>query len=151
MDVLVFTVAGSRYALLVSRIREIVRAAAWAPLPGGPELIEGIINVRGRLIPVLDLRRRFGHPSRPTVLSDFFVIADAGNRDVALHVDDVVGVHQVSEQALVPATDLVRRSAFVDGLAALPEGTLMIQDPSAFLAEAESDALEAALSEVAAA
>lgn len=151
MDVAIFTVAGGRYALPISRIREIVRAVAWAPLPGGPELIEGIVNIRGRLVPVLDLRRRFGHPRRPTALSDFLVIADAGTRDVALHVDDVVGVHRLPEQDLIPATDLVRRSAFVGGLAALPDGTLMIQDPTAFLAEAESDALEAALTEVTAA
>ena len=151
MHVLIFSLEAGRYGIRVSFVREIVRAVAIASLPGGPELINGIINLRGRLVPVLDLRRRFGHPHRPTALSDFFVIADAGSRDVALHVDDVVSVQQVPEEALIPATDLVRRSAFVGGLAALPDGTLMIQDPSAFLAEAESDALEAALAEVTAA
>ena len=148
MHVLIFSLEAGRYGIRVSFVREIVRAVAIAPLPGGPELIQGIINVRGRLVPVLDLRRRFGHPHRPTALSDFFVIADAGSRDVALHVDDVVGVQQVPEEALIPATDVVRKSAFVGGLAALPAGILMIQDTGEFLGEAESDALEAALSDV---
>jgi purine-binding chemotaxis protein CheW len=145
MDVLVVAIARDRYAIVVSRIREIVRVAAWAQLPGAPALIEGVVNVRGKLIPVLGLRRRFSYPSRPIELSDFLVIAAAGSRDVALHVDHVIGVDRVPEGDVIPATELVRRSEFIGGLAALGDGTLLIQDPSAFLAESESEALDAAL------
>lgn len=145
MDVLNFILAAGRYGIPVSRVREIVRAVALAPLPGAPDVVEGIVNLRGRLVPVMDTRRRFGIALRPTELTDFLIIADAGTRDVGLHVDQVIGVHQIGEDQVVPAGQLVQRSAFIGGLAALADGTLLIHDPSAFLQESESAALEAAL------
>jgi len=145
MNVVVLALANQRYAVPVAHVREIVRAVAVAPLPGAPDVVEGIVNLRGRLVPVMDTRRRFGVPLRPTELSDFLVIADAGTRDVALHVDQVIGVHQIGEDQVVPAEQLVQRSAFIGGLAALADGTLLIHDPSEFLQESESAALEAAL------
>jgi purine-binding chemotaxis protein CheW len=145
MDAVVFTIAGQRYAVPVSRIRTIVRAVAPSHLPGAPDLVKGIVNFHGRLVPVLDVRRRFGHPARPTALSDMLLMADGGTRDVALHVDHVLGVEAIAEEAVVDPTSLVRNSPFIAGLAALPDGTLLIHDPSAFLAESESDELEAAL------
>lgn len=140
-----FSLAAGRYGISVSHVREIVRAVALAPLPGAPDVIEGIVNLRGRLVPVLDTRRRFGRALRPTELSDFLIIADAGARDVALHVDQVLGVHEIGEEQVVPAGQLVQRSAFIGGLATLADGTLLIHDPAAFLLESESAALEAAL------
>lgn len=145
MEVLAFSLAAERYAISVFHVREIVRAVAVPRLPGAPDVVEGVVNLRGRLIPVLGMRRRFGFPARPTELSDFLVIADAGTRDVALHVDQVTGVREIGDDQVVPATNLVQRSAFIGGLAALADGTLLIHDPSAFLQESESAALEAAL------
>lgn len=145
MNVVVLALANQRYAIPVAHVREIVRAAALAELPGAPEVVEGVANLRGELIPVLDMRRRFGHPERAMALSDLLLIVDRGARHVALHVDRVLGVEDVADERVVQPGELVPRSAFIAGLAALSDGTLLIHDPSAFLAESESEALDAAL------
>lgn len=145
MVAVVFALEGERYAIPVARIREIVQAVALARIPGAPALVEGIANVRGRLVPVLDARRRFGHTARPTALSDMLIIVDAGFRDVALHVDHVVGVSDVADTMIVTPESLVKRSPFIGGLAPLLDGTLLIHDPHAFLSEAESEAVEAVM------
>ena len=145
MLAVVFALEGERYAIPLARIREIVRAVALARIPGSPVLVEGIANVRGKLVPVLDARRRFGHTARGTTLSDQLIIVDAGTRDLALHVDDVVGVTDISDDAIVDPGSLVKRSPFIGGLAAVQDGTLLIHDPKTFLDESESAALEAAL------
>ena len=61
-EVLLFTLEAQRYALPAADVRELVRAARLTPLPRAPDVVEGLLNLRGELLPVLDLRRRFRLP-----------------------------------------------------------------------------------------
>src|ERR1700687_6141499 len=86
-EVLVFEVGGQRYGLPTADVRELVRAVAITPLPNAPAVIEGVVNVRGRVPPVLDVRPRFRLPPKPLDPSDHFIVASAGPRGVILRVD----------------------------------------------------------------
>ncbi|MEO8561278.1 MAG: chemotaxis protein CheW, partial [bacterium] len=55
---------GATIGLPAAAVREIVRAVAITPLPGAPDIVEGAVNVRGRLVPVIDVRRLLGFPAR---------------------------------------------------------------------------------------
>ena len=89
---LLFTLEGQRYALPAEDVRELVRAVRLTPLPRAPDVVEGLLNLRGELLPVLDLRRRFRLPPRPLSPSDHFIVAQAGPRRVALRVDRAEGL-----------------------------------------------------------
>jgi purine-binding chemotaxis protein CheW len=145
MDLLVLALDNERYAIPVVQVREIVRAVAITRLPGAPSVIEGVVNLRGTLTPVFDLRRRFGLPLREISLSDLLVVAHAGRRTAMLRVDGALGVRAVDQLQLDGAEDLVARSPFISGLAKLPDGVVLIHDVEAFLSESESDALDEAL------
>jgi len=80
MELLIFELAGQRYGLAVDDVREVVHAVSISPLPKAPAVVEGVINVRGTVTAVLDIRRRFGHPAKPLAPSDHFVLARAGER-----------------------------------------------------------------------
>lgn len=85
--VLVFEVGARRFGLPAADLREIVRAVAIAPLPHAPAAVEGVINLRGEIVPVIDLRRMLGLPARGVVLSDHLVIAHWDSAPLALRVD----------------------------------------------------------------
>ena len=148
MDILVFTVESERYALLARDVDQVVRSVAITDLPGAPIVVEGIIDVRGTIVPVLDIRRRFDLPQRAPVLSDLLIIASAGSRRVALRANASASIQQIDPDALLDRPeDTLRQSRYVAGLARLPDGMVVIHDLGGFLSEAESESLARALSD----
>jgi purine-binding chemotaxis protein CheW len=141
-ELLVFDLGGQRYGLAVADVREIVPAVMPVPLPGAPAGVEGIINLRGVVVPVLDLRRRLRLPTRPPEVSDHLVIVRAAGRLVALRVDRALDLVRVAP-ADVDDVDGIGPSAA--RVARLPGDLVLIQDLRALLSSAEAAALEEAL------
>ncbi len=148
MEILLVEVAGERCALPVARVRRIVRAAAVARLAGAPPVVDGVLNLGGRAVPVLSLRRRFSLPDRPLLPDDVFVVAEVGPRLVALRADAGLAVLELGDDVVEPAAGLVADPGYVHGVAKLPDGVVLIHDLDTFLTEAEAtrvnDALAAA-------
>lgn len=145
MDVLIFEVDGVRYGLELARVREVVRAVAVTPLPRGPAVVNGIIDVRGETMPVYDLRRRFGAPEREVQADERFVIARGEKRTAALRVDRVHWTHRIEEGRMEMPSELVSRVQYVSGIVKLPDGMVLIHDLDTFLSASESLELEAEL------
>lgn len=102
----IFALDDVRFALGAELIERVVRAVEVSPVAEAPPGVLGVINLHGRIIPVLDIRPRFGLPSREISLSDHFVIARAGEREVAILVDaalDVVSAGSVTETVAMDA------------------------------------------------
>ncbi|MBW3631111.1 MAG: chemotaxis protein CheW, partial [Gemmatimonadetes bacterium] len=93
-------VAGTACALPLDLVLEIHAAVQLTPLPDAPEVVVGLMNRRGRALPVLDLRRRLGLPSRPIRSDDRLVVLSVPGREVALQVDAAVDVLTVPTSAL---------------------------------------------------
>lgn len=145
-EVLLFTLEGHRYALPSAEVRELVRAALVTPLPRAPDVVEGLLNLRGELLPVLDLRRRFRLPVRPLSPSDHFIVAQAGPRRVVLRVDRTEELLSVEPGALDETPSTLPGVGYVAGAVKLPEGLVLIHDLRTFLSEAEALQLDTALS-----
>jgi purine-binding chemotaxis protein CheW len=88
----IFALDDVRFALSAELIERVVRAVEVSPVADAPPGVLGVINLHGRIIPVLDIHPRFGLPSREIRLSDHFVIARADEREVAVLVDAAVDV-----------------------------------------------------------
>src|SRR3989304_2572429 len=91
----VFELSGCRYGVPLADTREFLRLPSIVPLPKAPLIIEGIVNIRGAVAPVLDVRKRFRLPEKPPHPADHLVVAQAGSRMVALRVDRVLGIEDV--------------------------------------------------------
>lgn len=139
--------SGYRYALTSSAVREIVRAVSIAPLPKAPPIIEGVINVRGALVPVLDIRQRFGLPAAPLTPSDHLILAVAGARDVALRVDQATDLISVPDNQVDGPHASAPGAELISGIARLPDGVLVIHDLERFLSLDEARATSSALAE----
>jgi purine-binding chemotaxis protein CheW len=143
--ILVVVLEGMRVGLDVSAVTEVVRAVAVTPLPGTPTIVEGVIDVRGRIVPLLDLAQRFGHAPRSLTLSDRFVLVESRGRTLALHVAEAAEVIEVDDEAMDGLGDFGPHPAGVSGVGKLPDGLVLIQDMEAFLTETEGELLEQAL------
>jgi len=145
VNLLVFELDRLRLALPVVSVREVVRAVAIAPLPHAPPIVEGVINARGTLVPVFDLRRRFDLPPRPLSLGDHLILAWAGPRLAALRVDRADELISVAPGDIEPAEGVVPEAAHVAALARLPDGLVLIHDLARFLSPADAEQVDAAL------
>jgi purine-binding chemotaxis protein CheW len=144
-EILVFEVAGQRYGLPSADVLELVRAVTITPLPNAPAVIEGVVDVRGRVLPVLDVRGRFHLPAKPLEPSDIFIVAAAGPRGVILRVDRTTHLALVDEANVSLPETLGPNAVYVAGVARTEDGLVLIHDLATFLTSAEAASLDEAL------
>lgn len=140
-----FTLSDRRCGLPLPEVERVVRMVAITPLPRAPDIILGVVNLQGRVIPVIDVRRRFHLPEREIVLTDQMVIARAGRRTVALVVDTVTGVLEYSQQEAAAAREGLPELPDVEGVVKLDEGLILIHNLDKFLSLEEAAVLDRAL------
>lgn len=118
---------------------------AITPLPKAPDIVLGVVNIQGRLIAVINMRRRFCLPEREIILTDQLVVAHTARRPVALVADAVLGVIACSAQELIAAEHIVPGVEYLTGLIKLEDGLILIHDLDKFLSLEEEDLLDHAL------
>lgn len=148
MEVLLVEVEGQRFAIPSADVRELFRCVTVRPLPRPLAIIEGIINVRGTIVPVLDLRARFCLEARAPAHTDHLILAMAGPRPVALRADRAVELVRLAPGEVEDARDLLPGLHTVAGVMKRPEGLVLIHDLRTFLSQAESSSLDEALTAV---
>ncbi len=126
----VFKVAGEKYALDIMRIKEIQRFQAVTRIPKAPEFIEGVINLRGAVIPIVDMRKRLDllvtEPTKKTRI----VIANVSGKIVGILVDEVNEVIRVSRSDIGAAPALARGigSEYIVGVVKRKDELLLLLD-----------------------
>ncbi len=141
LQLVVFTLDEQRYAVPLSAVERVVRMVEITPIPQTPEIVLGLINVREWVIPVINVRRRFGLPEREPQLSDQLLIARTPKRALALVVDAVSEVITPSGQEVVTAEAILAHVDYVTGVVKRPDGLILIHDLDTFLALEEAQAL----------
>jgi purine-binding chemotaxis protein CheW len=144
-EFLLFDVGGYRYGLPAMQVHEIVPAVPIIPLPKAPAIVEGIINLRGKVVPVLDIRQRFRLPAKPLAHTDHLVVANAAGRLVALRVDAATELRNVSATEIDDVRNSVPGAEYLSLVARLDESLVLIHDIETFLSRMEIDELEETL------
>lgn len=103
---LTFVLAKEEYGVDILRVQEIKGFTNVTPLPNTPLHIRGVMNLRGTVVPVLDLRMRFGMPEHPYDQFTVIIVVTVGTRVVGLVVDAVSHVLEIAEGGVDPAPDL---------------------------------------------
>jgi purine-binding chemotaxis protein CheW len=145
VHLLTFELDVQRFGLPLADVQEVVRVAAFARLPSAPQVIEGVLNFRGSAVPVLDIRARFGLPTRPVRTSDHLVVARAGARLVAIRVDRVADLIEVAAGDIEDIATVTPHSGYVSGVLKLPGDLVLLHDLSTFLSTAEAAGLDRSL------
>jgi purine-binding chemotaxis protein CheW len=100
-----FNLGDDLFAVDIMRIREIILPLKLSSLPGSSQLLEGVINLRGTVIPVMDMRKRFGMPAAPDNVTGKLLIVSLARLTLALAVDNVMEVITVPAGEIKPMLD----------------------------------------------
>jgi purine-binding chemotaxis protein CheW len=116
---LTFDLAGEEFGLEILKVREIISMLEITRLPLTPAFIRGIVNLRGRVIPVMDLRARFGMPAAQDTRSSCIVVVCVGPVELGVVVDKVSEVMEIAEGDIddVPAFGSAVDTRFIIGVA----------------------------------
>ena len=144
VSILLARLAGVQIGFSASAIREVLRSVAITPLLGAPAIIEGAVNFRGRIVPVVNVRERLALPALDNAPDQFLLLLEVHDRLIAVRVDDVDDVVDIAASDLETPAEVSSTLQRVAGIAATASGALVIYDADAFLTHAELDALDAA-------
>lgn len=144
-DLVVFTIAGDRYAVPLASVDRVHPMVAVRSVPDAPVVVLGVINLEGRVVPVVDLRRRFHLPNRDYGLDAHLMIIQTGRRALGIPADEVTGVVALDRASVTPTEVVFPHWGRVAGIATLPDGLLFIHDIEAFLTEEEGRELDQTL------
>lgn len=147
LEVLLVSLGDARLALPLLAVVEVLPGLALSPLPKAPAVVAGVANLRGEPLPVVDLRARLGRPTRAMHPDDHVVVCLVGSRRVGIWVDQASDLDRVDADSLV-SVDRVAEAGHVQGLAALPDGLLVVCDVRSFLDADEALALDSALADL---
>jgi len=152
-QVLCFALEGEAYAIPIMKVREIQAQAVLTRIPKAPSYMPGVINLRGAIVPILDLRQRFSLGEASEDTRSVMVIVEVQGRTVGIRVDSVSDVLDLEASAIRPAPELGTQTAlgreFIGGLASLPNATgsdsmLILLDLDHLLSDHELHLLESA-------
>lgn len=142
---IVFMLEDKTFALPLDPVDRVVRAVEITALPEAPAIVCGIINYRGTVLPVIDIRSGFHLPQRDLRLSDQFIIVQTAVRRIALLVDTVIGDIEKNPGDVIPPSDLIDGVEFLIGVIKLEDGVMLIPDLDKILTNKETRALTKAM------
>lgn len=143
-----FNLDDQKFALLLSAVMRIIRVVEVTPLPKAPEIVLGVINMHGQVIPVFDIRKRFRLPKREMQLDDQLIVAFTAKRTVALIVDSATDVIEIPEEKIVVGQNILPGLAYVEGVVKTEDGMILIHDIEQFLSLDEKITLHKAIEDL---
>lgn len=129
--VVVFSVGGQEYALPITAVREIINWTEPTPVPESPPWVDGVISVRGEVMPVVGMARRFGLTQRRTGAEARIIILEVAGQSAGLIVDDVVAVEGVETAGMAQRSAVLGHlggpaEAVVEAIVRLGENRLVV-------------------------
>ena len=134
-----FQLENETYGINVMQVQEVLRYTEIAPVPGAPEYVLGIINLRGNVVTVIDTRSRFGLPSGDVSENSRIVIIEAEKQVIGIMVDSVAEVVYLrsSEIDAAPAVGTEESAKFIQGVSNRDGQLLILVDLNKLLSDEE--------------
>ena len=129
-QLVVFRLGAERYGIDISRVQGIERMQPVTVVPRAPHFVEGVINLRGQITPVINLRARFGFAKAESTKETRIVVVYMQDQWVGLVVDAVEGVSRLNSSQIEPPSAFVRsaESGYLRGIAKIEDGLLILLD-----------------------
>lgn len=151
LQLVTFRLGNEEFSLDILKVQEIIRHMDLTRVPKTPDFVDGVINLRGRVIPVLDLRKRFGLPKDENTNETRIIVVDVDNRTVGLKVDAVSEVLRLPADTVEPPPAIITgvESEYIKGVGKLDGRLLILLDVAKILTCTERDALGNVMNDVA--
>ncbi len=139
IQIVVFNIGKEHYAVNIESVSEIVRVPEVTAVPDAPEFFEGVINLRGKIVPVVDLRARLRLPRIERTKSSRVLVTETGGRVIGLMVDAVSEVRKLSSEAVEQPPEMISAVGieYITGVAKLGDRLIIFLDINKILSVEE--------------
>jgi len=146
VQVVSFKLGSEEYGVEIAQVQEINRMVAVTHVPRAPQFMEGVINLRGQLIPIIDLRARFGMKRAEHTKNTRIVVTEIGAKRVGMVVDSVSEVLRLPTEAIEDAPEMITGvdTEYIRGVGKIEDRLIILLDLAKIITGAEKRELEAA-------
>ena len=144
VQVVSFRLSNEEYGVDIAQVQEIIRMVEVTHVPRAPHFMEGVINLRGQLIPIIDLRTRFGMPRIASTKSTRIVVTDIGNKRVGIVVDSVSEVLNIPIENVEDAPEMIAGvgTEYIQGVGKMNDRLIIMLDLTMVISGDEKQQLE---------
>src|SRR5579883_1581634 len=130
VQVVSFRLGNEEYGVDISQVQEIIRMVEITHVPRAPKFMEGVINLRGQLIPIIDLRTRFGMQKIDATKSTRIIVTEIGNKRVGIVVDSVSEVLNIPIENVEDAPEMIAGvgTEYIQGVGKMGDRLIIMLD-----------------------
>ena len=146
MQLVTFSIGEEEFGVDILKVQEIIRMMEITRVPRAPEFVEGVINLRGKVIPIIDLRRRFGLEARSHDKNTRIIVIEINGMIVGFVVDSVSEVLRIPASTVEPPPSIMSgiESEYISGVGKLEDRLLIMLDLDKLLSHEEQETLSGA-------
>lgn len=143
LQLVTFSIGGEEFGVEILTVQEIIRTMSITRVPKAPDFVEGVINLRGKVIPIIDLRKRFGLEHKSHDKNTRIVVIEISRMIVGFVVDSVSEVLRIPADTVEPPPPVVAGldSEYISGVGKLEDRLLIMLDLDRLLSREEKDVL----------
>lgn len=142
-QIIIFTLGQEEYGLPINAIQEIIMPQALTKIPRAPEFVEGVINLRGHIIPIIDAKRKFNISATAAGIDKRIIVIEHTNHTVGLIVDSVSEVVQIKSADIEAApVEIEDETDFISGIVKLKERLVILLDNENLFSSHQSQSLQ---------
>jgi purine-binding chemotaxis protein CheW len=142
MTLIAFRLEDKEYAVDITRVREIIRVAGITGIPDAAEFVEGVINLRGRVVPVISLRKKLGLQRKKSDRMNRIIITQVNSHFVGVLVDSVIDVISVEPGSVTPRDEVLKEARYLAGVGKVRDRLVLIMDLGKLLTGKERTSIE---------
>jgi purine-binding chemotaxis protein CheW len=137
-----FILAEKEYGVGIENVREVRRIKAVTPIPQALHFIEGVVSLRGRVVPIISLRKKLGLPAAKDAAFKRVLIIETGKHVLGIVVDDIVGVITLDAQSVEQPDEILNRAEYLVGVGKADRRLILIVDIEKLLSGEERGGID---------
>ena len=143
LQLVIFQLADELYGVNIHSVESIIKLQTITTVPHAPPFVEGVTNLRGVVLPIIDLRKRFGLEHRGETSETRIVVLEVEGMQVGMVVDGVKEVLTINEESVAPPSPIVSGidTAFITGIAKVADDLIILLDLTKVLNAQEKEKL----------
>ena len=138
MNIVAFKVLDREYGVTILQVKEVIRARKITPVPEAPDFIDGVIILRGKVMPLVNLRKKFGIEAKAITIKSRIIITQLESHDIGVIVDEVTDVLVIREENITAPDEVLQKAKYLKGLVNLDKRLIILVDMVKLLTQEES-------------